>query len=89
LARVGDLFRVNNTLKVEIGGHTDSIGTAEANVALSNKRAQNVRAFLVKTGVPALRLSAVGYGEAQPAKPNITEEGRALNRRIEFTILGL
>lgn len=89
LTRAATLFKTNPKLRVEIGGHTDSIGTDVANQALSRRRAENVRAFLITAGTPAASLQATGFGESRPAAPNRTEQGRALNRRIEFTILSL
>ena len=73
--------------RVEIGGYTDSGGTTARNQALSGIRAELVVAYLVGAGVSPARLSAVGYGEANPVASNETEEGRARNRRIEFKIL--
>lgn len=72
---------------VEIGGHTDSGGGAQRNQALSQLRAESVVNYLVAAGIAADRLTAVGYGEANPIASNETEEGRARNRRIEFTIV--
>jgi outer membrane protein OmpA-like peptidoglycan-associated protein len=89
IERVASLMKQNSSLKVEIGGHTDSVGTDEANVALSKRRAQHVREFLIKAGVADQRLLYQGYGESKPAAPNKTDAGRAMNRRIEFTILAL
>ncbi|MCC6735342.1 MAG: OmpA family protein [Bauldia sp.] len=75
--------------RVEIGGHTDSDGTTARNRAISEQRAISVREYLVAAGVADDRLTAVGYGEANPITTNDTEEGRAQNRRIEFRILEL
>lgn len=71
-------------MKVEVGGHTDDVGTAEANLKLSQERAQAVVAALVKRGVEAGRLTARGYGQTVPVADNRTEEGRAKNRRVEL-----
>jgi len=65
----------------EIAGHTDSVGTFAYNFLLSARRAATVRNELILEGVPAWKLSAVGYGEGFPIAPNATVEGRALNRR--------
>jgi outer membrane protein OmpA-like peptidoglycan-associated protein len=77
----------NRSLRVEIGGHTDSVGREDANRALSERRAEAVRAYLVARGVAAERLTAVGYGESDPVADNATPEGRAANRRIAFRVL--
>ena len=71
-----------------IGGYTDNVGDAKANLRLSRARANSVKVFLVKRGVNAKRLIARGYGETKPIAPNTTEAGRQKNRRIEFTVLG-
>jgi outer membrane protein OmpA-like peptidoglycan-associated protein len=70
--------------KVEVAGHTDNVGTPEANLKLSEGRAQAVMAALVQRGVPADRLTAKGYGQTAPVADNRTEEGRAKNRRVEL-----
>ena len=71
---------------VEIGGYTDAGGTTARNQALSQIRAQAVVDYLEQAGIAADRLTAVGYGEANPIASNDTEEGRAANRRIEFKV---
>lgn len=68
-------------LRAEIGGHTDSTGSAETNLALSLARAEAVRDALLARGVPQAALSAQGYGPSEPIADNETEEGRAANRR--------
>jgi outer membrane protein OmpA-like peptidoglycan-associated protein len=65
----------------EIAGHTDSVGTFAYNFLLSARRAAAVRDYLIRQGVPAYKMTAVGYGEGFPIAPNATVEGRALNRR--------
>jgi outer membrane protein OmpA-like peptidoglycan-associated protein len=72
--------------RIEIGGHTDNIGDAAYNVYLSDKRAKAVREELIRQGAKAESLSAKGYGGARPVVSNDTREGRARNRRIEFTV---
>lgn len=72
--------------QVEIAGHTDAQGSDTANLALSQQRAAAVLAYVQAAGIASGRLSAVGYGEATPIADNDTEEGRARNRRIEFTV---
>jgi outer membrane protein OmpA-like peptidoglycan-associated protein len=74
-------------LKIRISGHTDHVGSDEANLRLSNDRANSVRDYLVSKGIDALSIEAIGYGESEPVATNDTEEGRQLNRRVEFTIL--
>jgi outer membrane protein OmpA-like peptidoglycan-associated protein len=71
-------------LRVEVGGHTDNVGTAEANLKLSQDRAQAVMAALVERGIAAARLTAKGYGQTAAVADNRTEEGRAKNRRVEL-----
>jgi flagellar motor protein MotB len=74
-------------LKVEISGHTDSIGTDEANRKLSQERAESVRDYLSSHGIHVSRVTAKGYGATKPVAPNDTEEGRQRNRRTEFRII--
>ncbi len=71
---------------IEVSGHTDNIGSDQANIALSGRRASSVVGYLLAAGVPESRLLSVGYGSAQPIGDNNTEVGRAANRRIEFNI---
>lgn len=74
----------NPTLKLEVQGHTDSIGTNEYNQGLSERRAEAVHAYFVDKGIATSRVSAVGFGEENPAASNDTDEGRAKNRRVEL-----
>ena len=76
----------NPSVKIHIVGHTDAVGTDEANQILSEGRANSVRNDLIKRGVAAERMTAEGKGEKEPVADNDTEEGRQLNRRVEFTI---
>jgi OOP family OmpA-OmpF porin len=69
---------------VETGGHTDSDGAADYNLALSQSRADSVVAYITAGGIEAERLRSIGFGEAQPIADNSTEEGRLQNRRVEF-----
>ncbi|NTW33926.1 MAG: OmpA family protein, partial [Bacteroidetes bacterium] len=75
------------TLKIEISGHTDNIGSAAYNKTLSEDRAKSVVDYLVKKGIAASRLSYNGYGFGQPIASNDTEEGRQKNRRTEFKVV--
>mgnify|MGYP001279794220 CR=1 FL=1 len=70
---------------VEIGGHTDSDGSAKSNEKLSLARAESVKAWLVAKGIDPSRISTKGYGEEKPIADNKTKEGKQKNRRIEFT----
>jgi hypothetical protein len=73
-----------NKLIVELEGHTDKTGDMCKNLALSEKRAKNVRKSLIKAGVPEARIVIKGFGSAQPKANNETEENRAKNRRVSF-----
>ena len=73
--------------KIQISGHTDTEGTDAFNMDLSARRAQSVGAYLISTGVNAGRFSSVGMGESAPTAANDTAAGRAINRRVEVTIL--
>jgi OOP family OmpA-OmpF porin len=73
--------------KIEVQAHTDSKGTETYNLRLSEQRAASVRDYLVSKGIEPDRLSAKGYGEAQPIADNDTEEGKAKNRRVELKVL--
>jgi len=73
--------------KIEIGGHTDNVGKAEANMILSTNRANTVRAYLLTKGIAPDRVTAKGYGMTVPVAENTTSEGRALNRRTEVKII--
>ena len=83
---VARLLEQSPGVRIEVHGHTDSDGDESANQVLSQQRAQAVVAALAQRGIDSSRLTAVGFGEAQPIAPNITEEGRATNRRIEFVV---
>ncbi|MCU0356372.1 MAG: OmpA family protein [Cyclobacteriaceae bacterium] len=75
-------------MTVEVSGHTDNIGSASFNLALSRRRANSAKAYLVSKGVEAKRITTIGYGLSRPIASNDTEEnGRALNRRVEFRII--
>ena len=74
----------NPEITVQIQGFTDNVGSVKSNLKLSLKRAQAVKAWLVKNGIAASRITAEGYGDTNPRGDNNTAEGRQLNRRIEF-----
>ncbi len=67
-------------------GYTDSDGSEQGNLKVSQQRADAVRVELVSMGVPTAQLSAVGYGEANPVAPNDTPENKAKNRRVVFVV---
>jgi outer membrane protein OmpA-like peptidoglycan-associated protein len=76
------MLKANPTANVEIQGHTDSKGSDQYNQALSERRANSVKAFLVSQGIAAGRITTIGFGEARPAATNDTAAGRAINRRV-------
>ena len=85
-----DLFAeylADSQLRVEIGGHTDDVGSDTENLDLSQARSQAVRRHLIQAGVGPERIEAKGYGERDPRADNTTPEGRAKNRRTEFKVL--
>jgi len=89
LNKLEAMLRQNANMVVEIGGHTDSYGAAAYNKMLSQKRAEAVKDFLTKKGIDPRRVTAVGYGESKPLASNDDEDdGRELNRRVEFRVLG-
>jgi len=81
------VFRDNPSLRIRIEGHTDDQGSDEHNLDLSQRRADSVKNYLVTHGIDAARIMTRGFGETQPIVPNINEENRAKNRRIEWVIL--
>ena len=87
LEKVYELMMANPEMRVELSGHTDNVGSAGYNKTLSMKRAQVVVDYLVNKGIKKSRMKAVGYGFDKPIDTNETEEGRAHNRRTEFTII--
>jgi len=87
LEDVADVIRRNPSIaSVEIQGHTDNQGTPESNMTLSQQRAEAVRDRLVQLGVPADKLTARGFGQTRPIRPNLTAAGRAANRRVMFRV---
>ncbi len=80
-------LKKKEAVKIQIQGHADERGTNEYNIALSERRAQGVKQYLVDSGVNEARLSTISYGEEKPADPSQTEEAWAKNRRVEFVIV--
>ena len=87
LEQVAASLKDQPELKIEVAGHTDSMGSDAYNLALSDRRAASVRSYLVKQGVPTANIYSKGYGERVPVATNNTDEGRALNRRVEIHLL--
>ncbi len=87
LERLIKLLNDNPTIKIELGSHTDSKGSDEYNMKLSDSRSNSVVSYLIGKGISASRLVAKGYGETKPIDTNDTDEGRQNNRRTEFKIL--
>lgn len=87
LDRVYEFLSGNESVKVEIAGHTDNVGSAATNLALSKARAQAVSNYLIKKGITADRLKSTGYGMTKPITSNATKDGKSQNRRVEFVIL--
>ena len=86
LDAVADIMKADNTLMIDVDGHTDSQGADDKNQILSENRAKSVADYLVKKGVDASRLKSTGYGETKPVADNKTAAGRAKNRRTEMTV---
>jgi len=76
----------NSAVRVEVAGHSDSTGPEDYNLGLSERRAKGVREYLLKGGVSAEQLEALGVGESNPVADNGTRDGRAQNRRVELNI---
>jgi OOP family OmpA-OmpF porin len=89
LDEIADVLKTHPQITVKVQGHTDSIGTKAYNDALSIRRAQAVKTYLVNKGVQEERLSLEGFGFSKPVATNDTAEGRALNRRVELHPMNL
>lgn len=86
LNEVAEIMKADETLMLDIDGHTDEVGTNESNQVLSENRAGAVRDYLISKGVPDSRMKSAGYGEEKPVADNKTAAGRAKNRRTEMTV---
>lgn len=86
LARIVKFLEENNKIKIQLDGHTCSMGREDYNQKLSEARAQSVRDFILNSGIKKNRVKSVGFGENQPLVSNDTEENRKKNRRVEFVI---
>jgi len=88
LAKLAGIIQAHPGLNLAIEGHTDTTGTAEFNMKLSQQRADAVRNFLISQGLSADTITAVGMGEGSPVADNATAAGRKLNRRVEIIVSG-
>jgi outer membrane protein OmpA-like peptidoglycan-associated protein len=88
LGKVLQFINQNPNIKIEISGHTDNVGNDVLNQKLSENRAISVVNYFISKGVPSSRITSKGYGKTQPIADNKTEEGKAMNRRTEFKIIG-
>jgi outer membrane protein OmpA-like peptidoglycan-associated protein len=88
LKNIAEILKAYPKVTIKLGGYTDSTGDPQANLKLSQQRADAVMADLVKLGVDAGRIKAEGYGQEHPVADNSTEEGRAKNRRIDIRVTG-
>lgn len=87
LNEIVDILNANRNAMIKIAGHTDSDGSESYNQTLSEQRAASVKNYLVDHGISASRLTTAGYGENQPVVSNNSAANKAMNRRIEFTVL--
>jgi OOP family OmpA-OmpF porin len=87
LREAATILKDNSSVTVSVEGHTDAIGSDAYNQKLSQRRAEAVKQFLVKEGIPASRLTTRGFGKSQPVASNDTEDGRAQNRRVELKVV--
>lgn len=88
LAKVSGIVQSHPGLKLEVEGHTDSVGGDEYNQQLSEKRAEAVRVYLIQQGIASDSITAKGYGKSRPVVSNATAEGRQRNRRVEMVVSG-
>jgi outer membrane protein OmpA-like peptidoglycan-associated protein len=87
LNRVVTLLNDNPAIEIEMSAHTDSFGSDEYNIVLSQNRARSVMKYILAKGIAPNRIISQGYGETKPVVANDTPENRQLNRRVEFKIL--
>ena len=88
LSRIAGIVMAHPGLKLEVEGHTDSVGDDASNQVLSERRAESVRKYLVQSSVPADTITAKGLGESTPVADNMTADGRRANRRVELVVSG-
>jgi len=87
LDMVVDFLRINSTVEIELAGHTDNAGDAKLNLKLSRDRVARVKNYITERGIDPRRIQGIGYGGSNPIASNKTEEGKRLNRRVEFKIV--
>lgn len=87
LKRVVKLLKENPSIEIEMSAHTDSYGTDEYNITLSENRARSVMEYIISEGISRTRIISHGYGETRPVAPNDSDDNRQKNRRVEFKIL--
>jgi outer membrane protein OmpA-like peptidoglycan-associated protein len=88
LAKLSGIVLAYPGLRLDVEGHTDSVGSDPYNQRLSEKRAQAVETYLTQQGVPETAMSATGFGKTQPIAPNTSAAGRQQNRRVELVVSG-
>jgi outer membrane protein OmpA-like peptidoglycan-associated protein len=88
LARISGILLAHPTLKLEVEGHTDSVGGEEYNQRLSEQRAASVRDYLVQNGISMNNVTAIGFGKTKPVASNDNASGRQQNRRVELVVSG-
>jgi outer membrane protein OmpA-like peptidoglycan-associated protein len=82
-----EIMKLKGSMMIEIAGHTDSDGDADANLLLSKQRADAVKSHLISKGIRSERIKTIGYGESRPVADNATIQGKAMNRRTEIRVL--
>jgi outer membrane protein OmpA-like peptidoglycan-associated protein len=86
LDKLANLMQENPSMHIELSAHTDDVGSEQFNQRLSQQRGESAKKYLLRKGVAPERIEAKGYGKSKPLVPNDSEENRAINRRVEFTI---
>ena len=86
--KLANLMRANPFMNISIAGHTDNVGDKFELIRLSEERARTIKRILLEKGIPAHRVTALGYGDSKPLAPNDTEENKSKNRRVEIKIVG-
>ncbi len=87
LNELAEVLKIKSAMVIEIQGHTDNVGKEDENIALSQKRAEEVKKYLVSKGIDIKRIEAKGYGPKIPIADNATEEGKSKNRRTSLKVI--